>query len=172
MDINSHPLYIACASVIDYVFYIPSGQTQVSLNNETIKKLNNSVITILPPTCQSAIRKVVCSSIYLKCFAGVDLNNKSSWNSNIYADIGVNLALPFYRPCKRLCTQMNSECFQHLRFMGVDFDCNEKYHFGFDISTEITPQVRRYTAFSIDKLSYSNYSCHSSTAKTIPIVMI
>jgi hypothetical protein len=143
---ETNNLRLACAGVVSYSFYVPSGESLDTLNREALKQLNNSNLSILPTSCQSSVRKVVCGNIYLKCVDDVDLANKSTWQKDIFADVGEEVSLPFNRPCKRSCVQMHSMCFGILSLIGVDLSCDEKYDYGIGLVDVPYSQVTNQSA--------------------------
>jgi hypothetical protein len=98
-------LNLACLGVVDYDFYLPNNFTSSALNTIAKTQLADSRLAILPSTCQVALKKLVCSNIYLKCSPNVvltDTTRFTGWNFDIYADVGKAYPLPFQRPSKQV----------------------------------------------------------------------
>lgn len=122
-------LLSTCASAVDYPFYVPAG---ISLDFFEIKArsvLNNTALTILPNACQIALKKLVCSNIYLRCPYNIQIGVPATYNFKIYSDKGLKVPIPFQRPCKSVCTNVNSKCLGILSLLGLSQDCTATYDY-------------------------------------------
>ena len=125
---NIIPISSVCSGVIDYPFYLPNGFSLAYLNDQAKLKLNDDRLSILPSTCQMDIKKLVCSSIYLKCLPNINLQDSTTWNYHIYSDVGLStIGLPFQRHCMSVCLYTTSSCFGLLKLMGLDVNCQSKF---------------------------------------------
>lgn len=123
---------LVCSYAIDYPFFLPAGYAATDLDTLAKSKLDDSRLSIAPVGCQIALKKLVCSNIFLKCQPGVDLTELSpysTWNFGIYSDLvpvpipSPGVPVPFQRPCKDVCDNANSQCFGLLKLFGLDQDC-------------------------------------------------
>ena len=87
-----------CGAAVDYNFYIKSGTTLSSLENDARGLLKETNFAISSSACLVNYKKLVCSNVYMKCQPGLVMNNSSTYNKNIYP----NHPVPFTRPCKQV----------------------------------------------------------------------
>lgn len=118
-----------CGNAVDYPFYLPAGYSLNFLEKTARSLLNNTGILILPNSCQVALKKQVCSNVYLKCQPGIDLTDLTTYNYKIFSDFNLNVPLPFQRPCKSLCVNTNTECLGLLGLLGMSNDCSATYDY-------------------------------------------
>ena len=103
--------------------------------------LSKSALAILPPVCQAAIKKLVCANIYFKC---------KSINSNFFDATSPLLpAMPFERPCKKVCDDVNINCLGILPLLGLPVnDCSEKYNYNMNqLPDSLVPYRSSYLSF-------------------------
>lgn len=89
-----------CGSAVDYPFYLQDGSTLSNLETAARLLLADSEFIFLASDCLVNYKKLVCSSLYLKCHPGVDFLNTSTFNNDIYKT--VSYPVPFTRPCKQV----------------------------------------------------------------------
>jgi hypothetical protein len=118
-----------CGNAVDYPFYLPAGYSLNFLEKTARSLLNNTGLLILPNSCQVALKKQVCSNVYLKCQPGIDLTNTSTYNYKIFSDFSINVPMPFQRPCKSVCVNTNTECLGLLGLLGMTNDCDATYDY-------------------------------------------
>jgi hypothetical protein len=98
-------LNLACLGVVDYSYYLPTNFSTSALNTIAKTQLADSKLAILPASCQVALKKLVCSNVYLKCPPNIvltDTTTYAGWNFGIYSDVGKAIPVPFQRPCKQV----------------------------------------------------------------------
>lgn len=120
-----------CYNAVDYSFYIPAGLTVDYLESLARSALSNSGLSMLPNACQIALKKLVCSNIYLKCQPGIDLSNFGTYNYMIYNEGGLTIPMPFQRPCQSVCNNVNGNCLGLLGLLGLSQDCSARYDYSF-----------------------------------------
>lgn len=120
-----------CYNAVDYSFYVPAGVSLAFLETTARDILGNEMLSVLPNSCLVSLKKLVCSRIYLKCPSNIDLTDLSTYNYNIYSDLGIAVPMPFQRPCQSLCVNVNDQCLGLLGLMGFSQDCNAKYDYSF-----------------------------------------
>lgn len=96
---------IPCASVVDYNFFVPQGHTILTLNNLLRAKIDIESHHQIPSACKTQILRNQCSTVFLKCHDGVDLNDVSTYNTD--SQLGV---IPFTRPCLTNCQATAGAC--------------------------------------------------------------
>ena len=87
-----------CGAAVDYNFYLKSGTTLLSLENDARGLLKEPNFAISSSACLVNYKKLVCSSVYMKCQPGIIMNDNSTFNKNVYP----NHPVPFTRPCKQV----------------------------------------------------------------------
>jgi hypothetical protein len=118
-----------CSDVVDYDYYVPFGKSLQILEDIVNTKLNNTKLSILPSACLVALKKLVCSSVYLKCQPGISMSNPYSWNFDIYNDVGIPFPVPVQRPCVSVCNDANAACFGLLSLLHVAPDCSATFDY-------------------------------------------
>ena len=103
-----------CGAAVDYSFYLKSGTILLSLENDARVLLKEPNFLISSSACLVNYKKLVCSSVYMKCQPGLIMNNNSTYNKNIYS----NHPVPFTRPCK----QVKYYCHLAVVLSWIDFD--------------------------------------------------
>lgn len=115
-----------CSGAVDYSYYLPDGMETSDLNAYALKALTGgNQLSIMPTQCQASIKKLICSSVYLKCQPGIDLTNVLTYNFKIYPGI----PMPFQRPCMSVCSQVDDKCYGFLNFFGMSPNCTSTYDY-------------------------------------------
>jgi hypothetical protein len=142
---GSNPEQYVCSRVVDYPFLLPSTYTSTYLHAQAMKKLNSSALQFLPNQCIVNVMRVACSMIYRKCPSDIDVTNQQTWNYNIYSDISVPIPVPFQRPCRSVCEDLNDSCLGLVTlFTGQTFRCSEdRYDYSGGIIS-ISPQPYQF----------------------------
>ncbi len=116
-----------CAGVVDYAFFVPNGKTESDLHNAALAQASNGALALLPTSCQTDLKLLICTNVYLKCPNGLDVNDPNTW---LYVcngdDTAVVSKLPFQHPCLSLCetiTKSGATCNDILGLMGGSPDC-------------------------------------------------
>jgi len=142
-------LTTVCHDVVDYDFYLPSSTNLSALNENARLKLSNNYYSILPTECTKALKRLVCSNIYLKCSTG---------NTRIFSDIGYPLPVPFARPCRSVCDDVNSKCLGLLNLFGLQQNCTAKYDYTF--GTKVLPKY----PYQYDQSNNNKYCTNVSSS--------
>lgn len=90
-----------------------------SMNELAISKINASMST-LPVPCQSAIKQLVCSNVYLRCIPDVNLTDPRTYSSSLYHGI----VMPFQRPCRSMCETVKEQCLGIPELLGSGLNCD------------------------------------------------
>jgi hypothetical protein len=133
----SQALASTCYNAVDYLFYIPSGSSLSSLEASVRMMLSKPGLSLLPNTCQLAIKKLLCANTYLRCPPNISLANISTYNYDIYSDLNLSYARPFQRPCASLCQTIESSCLGLGKLFGMTWDCNARYDYSSGVVTEL-----------------------------------
>jgi len=115
------------------------------LNNQALAVLNDSRLSILPVNCQKHLKKLICSSTYLKC------SPKANLSSTFHSSVHINSAfqfinknripmatlispneslnsfiktLPYQYPCREVCDDTVRTCLGFLSLLGIDLNCD------------------------------------------------
>lgn len=94
-----------CVKVVDYPFYLFQGQQLDTLQNKANSVLNNTFL-LQDTTFAAKYVSYVCASIYLKCSAGVDVQDVATYDPHIYQSLSISYSIPFQRPCLSVCMAM------------------------------------------------------------------
>lgn len=119
-------LFSTCGNAVPYSFYLPANTSLTALDATAKAILGNPGLAVLPNACQVAMKKTVCAKIYLRCHDNVTLTNQATFNYNIYSDLNLTIPLPFQRPCKSLCDDVNTKCLGLLSLLGVNSNCSAR----------------------------------------------
>ncbi len=116
-----------CAGVVDYAFFVPDGKTESDLHAAALAQASNGALALLPKSCQTDLKLLICANVYLKCPNGLDVNDPNTWlDVSNGDDTAVISKLPFQRPCLSLCesiTKSGATCNDVLGLMGGLPDC-------------------------------------------------
>jgi len=126
----NHQYNTTCAGTVDYDFFLPDGVSLAQLNGQATNKLKDSRLTFLDGECVTALKKQVCASIYLKC-------DSAGSNLHTYSAVPV----PYFRPCRSLCTTLASQCWGMLRILQQQPNCSATYDYS---GTGVSPLATRY----------------------------
>jgi len=157
---------------------------EVSLNSVANSLLNDSRLAVLPTACQSSLKKMVCSNIYLKCPQNINLTSPSfsGWNIMIYTDILKELApfvsknilkspyipLPFERPCRKVCDDVTNNCLGLLGLFGFGQDCSARYDYSHgSLSLLYTLNASLHKPFQYDSSNNAQVCNYMNT--TVPV---
>ncbi len=156
-----------CNQIVNYSFFINEKNSIESMNKEAILLLNTSFVSILPNQCQLWLKKLVCESIFLKCWPLVNLKNPLSWPIIHSVDSNISYPAPFQRPCKMGCENTISQCRGMLSLLNDE----AKYQFGcdkkIDYSDGLFPLSSPYQYDPSNDVSICSYS--SSQALSISV---
>jgi hypothetical protein len=122
---------VTCGNAVDYSFYVPASTTLTALDTKARAILQNPGLSILPNACQVALKKLVCSNVYLKCPDNIQIGVPATYNFAIYSDISLTVPIPFQRPCKSLCVDANAKCLGLLNIMSLSQNCLATYDYTF-----------------------------------------
>jgi len=106
-QIPSTSYFNFCAGLITYPFFLPASSTIDMLNHQAITLSNNTLLTLLPISCQEQYKRLICASVYKECNPSANLKDTSTWTytTQIITNTGeVETAPIFYKqPCMTLC---------------------------------------------------------------------
>jgi hypothetical protein len=178
---GSNPERSTCSRVVDYDFLLPSTHDLNYLNEQALGKLNTTALSVLPNACIIDVMRVACAMVYRKCPSGIDTTNQQTWNYDIYSDINLPVPMPFQRPCRSVCDDLNRHCYGMLAlFAGQLFDCSsDRFDYSggivsvnpqplqFDQADDVTVCNDVSAAFEVSEGS-ETYIFQSSTASRKP----
>ncbi len=122
-----------CTGVVDYAFFVPDGKTESDLHDAALAQASNGALALLPESCQSGLKLLICANTYLKCPNGLDVNDPNTWLDVSNGDDTAAISkLPFQRPCLSLCesiTKSGANCNGVLGLMGGLPDCQTSHPF-------------------------------------------
>jgi hypothetical protein len=97
-----------CAAAVNYPYFLPLQFSRSDYDALVLEKLNDLTFKFLPAKCQEALVGYICSTAYLKCHPNIDLTNIATYNFMLYQPLTV--PVPFQRPCKDVCTNVQTKC--------------------------------------------------------------
>jgi hypothetical protein len=171
-----------CVGVVNYPFYLFPTVTLEMLERQASTKLNSTSLPQISSECTSRIVRYVCSQIYLRCQPNIDFTNTQTYNYAIYrTDSSTDVALPYQRPCRSVCTEVLQNCYLNptLYMLNPQPDCNARYDYSKGSSLATLPfrfdssnnQSRCYIpALRPLSTATSTYSTSKSTAVCKPYV--
>ncbi len=116
-----------CTGIVNYAFFVPDGKTESDIHAAALAQASNSALALLPESCQSNLKLLICAHVYLKCPDGLDVNDPNTWLYVSNEDgTAIVSKLPFQRPCLSLCesiTKSGAICNNVLSLMGSSPDC-------------------------------------------------
>jgi hypothetical protein len=140
-----------CSDLVDYYAYVPPTESLASLELKALHELSYPYLQILTPSCQANVKKLVCSSIYLRCISQMTtpanaVNNRSV-DPSLYPS--TNYAVAFQRPCQSLCNEVfSSVCWNAFTYQIFPFlvsTCSDVYDYSYgNQSSALAPM--RYDA--------------------------
>jgi hypothetical protein len=130
---NALRLVNPCVGVVTYPFYVAQGDSVYSMQTQANEALSSPILLQYPDFASHYIQ-YVCTKIYLKCNPNINLQNSSTYNTEIYQhDLGVKYAIPFQRPCNSICTSMvaSASSFLKMNWKINSTACQLKYDYSF-----------------------------------------
>lgn len=127
--------YLFCSGVVQYDFFVTNGTTAADLDTQA-RGLAAYANTLLPTSCLSDMKKLICASVYNPCVAGVVDGDFSTYQDGAVTPAGTPIPLPFKRPCKSLCvatTYLGDTCAGRLEAFGAATNCDMNNSLLFDI---------------------------------------
>lgn len=98
-----------CYGVVDYPFYLESLSELPNLIAQVSEATSNTLLTQLSDSCRSAILKLECSKVFLKCAPDVDVSDTSTYTYDTY-NVNNEISLPFQKPCIGVCQSWAGAC--------------------------------------------------------------
>lgn len=121
-----------CAGTVNYPFFLPAGRSLKQLEINARSALNSTVLLAVGDSCGQSIISMVCAGIYLRCHAGVDFTNTSTYNTHIYSINSPGFATPVDRPCLSVCNLARSRCSSTLYSLSPGLPtCTNRFDFSF-----------------------------------------
>ena len=139
-----------CAGLIKYPFFLPASFTVDILNRQAISLSNNTLLSLLPTSCQQQYKRLICASVYKECNPSANLKDNSTWTytTEITKNNGQVEKVPiFYKqPCMSLCKktfdisssqcgvminqlQLNSSVYNN-NYNSYIYNCSSEYEVG------------------------------------------
>lgn len=137
---NALRLINPCVGVVNYPFYVAQDQSLLTMQTEANDALSSPILLQYPDFASHYIQ-YICTKIYLKCYPAINLQDTSTFNTQIYQhDLSVTYAVPFQRPCNSTCTSMvdSAPAFLKMNWKINATNCLAKFDYSYgDISSGI-----------------------------------
>ena len=114
-----------CNGIITYSYFIPYGLSLEDLTKRVNSDewLGNSTFSTLSTNCLQSMKQMICQQVYKEC-SGMVMADVTTWNKAVYGSV---YPLPFYRPCRSICSAVTSACESFALSLGPWWpDCEGK----------------------------------------------